>query len=422
MVIISLLLDSVWFWKEHTSLFPYLLSMSDDSRVEADGYIIHEKNRAFFPSGSVPRMKLWKREEILTLHEHSRVVSNYATYKLATLRHVKTWIGITGTNRKTTTLYFLEQLVKADTSIGTIGTLGVRINGHVVDKNFSPNTTLPLFELIRAAELCDKEKCQVLALEASSIGYVEGRLVGIPFDCMIAHQVTQDHLDYHEDFTTYLKTKQEIVRLAKLAIVSQPAYLQGLQTKDNIIVPIQTDVTELNKRCAIEACDKMGLPYRNGNLELPPGRLELKNYHSIEVIIDYAHTPDALEQLVKGFSKEKIHLVVGCGGNRDRGKRREMAHIAYRHAKNCIFTLDNPRYESCMQPLLDLHAAAPEALVIPDRRLAIWFALETAEEGDIVIIAGKGNGKTMILHHLSVPYSDQAVIEEWANQSQRRSQ
>ncbi|MFC4354344.1 Mur ligase family protein [Chryseomicrobium palamuruense] len=418
-MISSLALDSVWIGKERSSLFYYLKKVEDHSEEEADSYLIHEKNYTYFSKGRIPRLEFKENGEILSIYELRRFISNYTTFRLATLRHVKTWIGITGTNGKTTTLYFLEQLVRDNVRIGTIGTLGVRINGELVKQCFSPNTTLPLFELIRAAELCEREKCEVIALEASSIGYVEGRLLGIPFNCMIAHEVSQDHLDYHLDFETYLKIKQEIVQLANIAIVSQRAFSQGLRTKENIVVPTQADVIELNKQCAIEACKRMGLSYLNAELELPPGRYEKKTFGSFQVVIDYAHTPDALERLVKAFPKEKLHLVVGCGGDRDRGKRREMARIAFHHAQNCVFTMDNPRYEPCLQPLLDLQAAAPQALIIPDRRLAIWYVLETAKEGDTIIIAGKGNEKTMLLHHLSVPYSDHAVIEEWANQSQR---
>lgn len=420
-MISSLMLDSVWFWKERSSLFYYVERMEEHSQQKAEGYVIHEKNHRFFAPGVFPRIELRKHGEVLVLNEHRRMVSNYATFRMASLRNIKTWIGITGTNGKTTTLYFLEQLVKPHVRMGTIGTLGVRINGEEVAERFSGNTTLPVFELLRAAEICDAGQCEVMVLEASSIGYVEGRLVGIPFDCMIGHEVTQDHLDYHLNFSHYLKSKQQIMGLAEIAIVSEAAFKQGLRSMETIIVPPEQDVINLNKQCAIQACERLGLSYRDTEVITPPGRYDRKTVGPYQVVIDYAHTPDALERLVKSFEKEKLHLVIGCGGDRDRGKRREMAQIAFHYARHCIFTMDNPRFEPCLQPLLDLHEAAPQALVIPDRRLAIWYVLETAKEGDTIVIAGKGSEKTMLLHHLSIPYSDYKVIEEWANQSRRMS-
>lgn len=113
--------------------------------------------------------------------------------------------------------------------------------------------------------------------------------------------------------------------------------------------------------------------------------------------------------------------MIGYGGGRDRKKRGTIGCIASKQCKRVIFTLDNPRFEEPLQPLLDMKKNAPDALVMPDRKVAIWYALETSNVGEPIIIAGKGNEREIAYRGVSIPFHDKAIIFEWAGQSQRMS-
>lgn len=150
-------------------------------------------------------------------------------------------------------------------------------------------------------------------------------------------------------------------------------------------------------------------------LTSPPGRYEVITIGDVRVVIDFAHTPDALQKLVDSFQGSKT-LIIGCGGDRDRAKREVIGQIAEIQCNRVIITMDNPRFEDSLQPLLDIKKGAPSALILADRRAAIWYALTTSKQGDIVIIAGKGNEPFIEYREVKIPYTDRSVIEEWVNQ------
>lgn len=189
------------------------------------------------------------------------VIENYTRYFFSSCRSINHWVGVTGTNGKTTTVYYLEQLLSDHYAVATIGTLGVRIKGEKVKEAFSSNTTLPLLELIKAAKLAVASGCEIILLEASSIGFVEGRLNNIPFSCIVAHEVSHDHLDYHGSFNHYLDVKQQIVQLASCCVVTKPAYLQGLKSKNSLVVLPTSDLHKLNEATAVSCCEFLRLSY-----------------------------------------------------------------------------------------------------------------------------------------------------------------
>lgn len=421
-MISSLLWDSVWMQLNNGNP-PYIIrSITDHSKKSATAHLIHESNyRKYRPECShFPGYQVVFEKVSIQLDQTSKLLHNYASYQFFSCDAIKTWIGITGTNGKTSTLYALEQLLSEHYPVASIGTLGVRIKGANSTSTYSPNTTLPLFELVEASKEIHESGCRIVIMEASSIGYVEGRLLGVPFQCMIAHEVTQDHLDYHVSFAEYLECKKAISKLAKNCITTRKGFMQGLGSDNTVVVSTDSeDYYALNTSCAIACCEVLHLLYSSITPKKPPGRYEKIETAHKTVIIDYAHSPAALEHLLKANLSMPITLVFGCGGDRDRDKRKRMGEIAEKYANRCILTMDNPRWEDCLQPLKDTAIGAPHARIIPDRRMAIWYALSTAQIGDCIIVAGKGDESFIEFCGELIPFSDRQVILEWANQSQK---
>lgn len=416
----SLLVDSVYYLPRKP-VSPFVIrTLSENSRKSADAMLVHEKNSVYFEQVTDPSPNLLTRFSTLTLQSTDQLQKNYCHFMLTHHLQFDQWIGITGTNGKTTTTFYLEQMLLTQYKVATIGTLGVRINGEALHANYSSNTTLPLMELIDALGNAMASGCTIVIMEASSIGFIEKRLEYIPFTCMIGHKVTHDHLDYHGSFEEYLNVKKSIMRLSEIGIVSKSALLQGLSSSNTTVVLEQSTFNELNAACARVCCEVLRLNYTFSELVHPPGRFEKYEVNGRTIIIDYAHTPHALENLLENCPYDST-IVIGCGGDRDRKKRGTIGCIASKQCKRVIFTLDNPRFEEPLQPLLDMKKNAPNALVMPDRKVAIWYALETSNVGETIIIAGKGNEREIAYRGVSIPFHDKAIIFEWAGQSQRMS-
>lgn len=420
-MILSSLLDSVYMKPSSTGLPFQLEVLSDNSRAFADGYLIHTRNATYFDVGQVvvPRIQ-WKEKFVLVQYDQiNELINTYAQYQFYALQTIQHYIGVTGTNGKTTTVYYLEQMLQDHYSVATVGTLGIRFRGKEVPFPLNKNTTLPLLDFVYVMKQLGEKGCQIVLMEVSSIGYCEGRVGGIPFSALIAHAVTLDHLDYHGTFEAYLQTKRDIAALAPLCICSKTAYEQGLVSQTTVVVTEETSVEEINRACAVACCEQLQLCYSNCELHNPPGRREKLRIQNREVVIDHAHTPDALERLLLEYEGDRM-VILGCGGDRDRLKRCEMAQIASRHASLVVLTLDNPRTEDALQPILDMQKCAPDALVMPDRRVAIWYALEVASQNQTIFIVGKGDERSIEFRRLHIPYSDLEVVIEWEDQSQRK--
>lgn len=418
-MISAILCESVWVKPLTNKRFYYVAELSDHSEKKKEAFLLHSDNYQYFQWWEYYSPVIISRRHgySMEIENVDALKLNYARYRFSLLKSIHTWIGITGTNGKTTTLYFLEQLLSTNYKIGSVGTLGVRINQHQVDEKFSKNTSLPLFELLEACELFNQQNCEVIVMEASSIGFEEGRLLGVPFTCMIAHRVTQDHLDYHQTFSDYLKCKQSIVKLADKCVTTKNGWNQGLVSNNTVIaLPKSNHPKDINECCAMVCCEWLRLDYQIVDLTMPPGRLENYEILGRHVIVDYAHTPDALKNLLEFYTDQQVTVILGCGGDRDREKRMVMGTIAENLSRRCIITMDNPRTEDCLQPLQDINQGAPNAIIIPDRRLAIWYALETLGQKELLVIAGKGNETTIEFHGHFIPFSDRQIILEWANQ------
>jgi UDP-N-acetylmuramoyl-L-alanyl-D-glutamate--2,6-diaminopimelate ligase len=349
-------------------------------------------------------------------------------------------IGITGTNGKSSISFYLAQLLGAlNAPCAVMGTVGY---GQWDDLKPSGMTTLPLEKLHHVLkELSDTY--QAVAMEVSSHGLEQNRLAGVQFDGAVFSNLSRDHLDYHGTMGAYGEAKALLFKRPELkfaVINSDDAYAQTL-IQQSSVEPVtygQSEASDLcfkiikmheqgmtvefickgqvehvalplfglfnaeNVAAAILCCIEMGFEFQKiiqacGALHAVPGRMQQVSVseHQPLVLVDYAHTPDALQQIltaIKQHTQGVVRLVVGCGGDRDSGKRNLMGQIALSNADLTIITSDNPRSENpltiCEQMVEGLTG---EYVIEVDRAKAIDQAISQADEQDIVIIAGKGH-------------------------------
>jgi len=356
-------------------------------------------------------------------------------------------IAITGTNGKSSIASFYFQILKNKKSnVATIGTLGIKTNNS---NKLTDNTTLDPITIHKTLSLIKKKKIKNTILEASSHGLKQHRLDGLRFDTSIFTNLSRDHLDYHKTYKDYFdsklilfnkltkkrgtiiydndishaKTIKKICtnkRLKSLTIgkknsnliIKKHEYVGNLQTVEiefnnkkysfttNLIGKIQVK----NILFAILAASKSKINFNKivesiSSIKPVEGRLEnignIKN--NSKVILDYAHTPDALkctlESIKEQFNQSSISIVFGCGGNRDRDKRSIMGKIANQYCNKIFLTDDNPRYENPKKIRNQIKKKIPRSKLfeIASRKKAIKVAIENLKSGDILLVAGKGH-------------------------------
>lgn len=398
----------------------------------------------------------------------------------------KLWVvGITGTNGKTSCSHWYAQ---AMTSLGkktaVLGTLG---NGFGSELEASENTTSEATLLQRSLAKFLERGAQSVAMEVSSHGLVQGRLNGTTFSIAVLTNLSRDHLDYHQDMDTYAAAKARLFFWPELkyAVINMDDVLgvelsRQLANKSVITIGYGFHFPEerysnqfkmvygSNLKVDIEGMEfdiefednhehlRIGLlgKFNASNLlavvatllasgiRLPdavrslqsvqpiPGRME--KYEGVGqpiIIVDYAHTPDALEKVLctlrelsrtvsqkKGTAGQNARLfcVVGCGGDRDKGKRVMVGEVATRLADEVIFTSDNPRTENPLSIIQDIVAGASTKSyqIEADRALAIYQAIDNAQPGDIVLIAGKGYEKFQEIQGHKIPFNDMQVVQQ----------
>ncbi len=385
-------------------------------------------------------------------------------------------VGITGTNGKTTCSLLLAQLfalLKGQAAV--VGTLGYGLlNGAEplapqLEKLRSTGLTTPdAVTLQRAlAELASgaAQPGMLTAMEVSSHALVQGRVAALPFDTGLFTNLSRDHLDYHGDMDSYGRAKAQLLLVEELgraivnlddswaaSLLSQlPAGVQGLSySLDNpaadlylknrrthmngatatLVTPwgqgeLRTSLLGAfnlgNLLAAIALAGDQGLPLTDilavvPRLQPAPGRMQPVTADTvgadIQVLVDYAHTPDALEQALKalrGHTGGRLWCVFGCGGDRDPGKRPLMGALAQQLADCVIVTNDNPRSEDPAKIAADIVRGMDNAdacLVVADRAMAIDLAVQQARPGDLVLIAGKGHENYQIFADETLPFSD----------------
>jgi len=381
-------------------------------------------------------------------------------------------IGVTGTNGKTTTTYLLKAMLEASgAGVGLLGTIVYQIGDRVLP---SSNTTPGPLELQRYFAQMAGLGLPWCALEVSSHALAQGRLSGVELEAAILTNLGSDHLDYHKSKEAYAAAKRKIfeyVRQQGFAVVNADdpfgrilaetipnrtvitcgiehsakvrvrdivCSSQGIRaTMDSpwgtlpIESPLLGQHNIINIMLAASTLLALGLPIsaiKRGlaALDQIPGRLErVPNDADINILIDYAHTADALRialRSLRDLCTGKLIVVFGCGGDRDRTKRPAMGRIASLLADHVVLTSDNPRGENPSSIIQSIQSGFRHGFndfeVIPDREQAIVSALSSAKVNDTVLIAGKGHEAYQIFNNISVPFLDRDVVGRWITSRQ----
>lgn len=372
-------------------------------------------------------------------------------------------IGITGTNGKTTVATIIQDLIGNDIC-GYLGT-----NGIICSK-FSEsirNTTPDSDRLYGYFKRFVDSGCQILSMETSSEAFYRERLQNIKFKVGIITNITEDHLNIHKTIENYVACKQKLVmqvaddgysilnvddkyydetrKLAKGTVLTygkNDADLQIISSMSaaketnitikyngmnyNFLSPLLGEFNTYNLCAAILALIALGygiedIIKRVSNIEAPHGRVEFLNYgQNYEIVLDYAHTPDAFSKLYKllnEIKKGRIITVTGSAGGREKEKRGPMGKLVLDESDYVIFTMDDPRYEDVKDIISDLVSESDKSNyeIIVNRKEAIYRAFDMANKDDIVLIAGKGIDNYMAIEDKYLPYSDLEVIEEYFN-------
>ena len=378
-------------------------------------------------------------------------------------------IGLTGTNGKTSVATFLKDILSQDDKCGFIGTTGI-FDGR--DNYLNKNTTPNNIEIQKSLNNMVKNNCKYCTMEVSSHALALKRVENLKYKIGIFTNLTEDHLDFHKTFENYRKAKESLFHMTTSANIINiddvngriildsikelevPYYTYGInyestftaknvklyedKTVFTLLGPnnFETKVTlnmvgqftVYNCLAVICACYVLGMDIneivnRISKLKGVNGRFErVDNNKNIHVFVDYAHTPDALDNVlksIKAFARGRIITVFGCGGNREKEKRPLMGRIAQKYSDLAIITSDNPRYEDPSEIIKDILIGIDKNkenyIVTVDRKDAIKEAIQRAKEGDIVLIAGKGHENYQIIKDEIVEFDDKLVAKEILN-------
>lgn len=372
-------------------------------------------------------------------------------------------VGVTGTNGKTTTTTLIKEILEYNGhKSGLIGTIANMAGSKVLPSHL---TTPEPYEFQQLLKTIADEGCEFAVMEVSSHALAQERVAGCHFEAAVFTNLTQDHLDFHKTMENYLQAKEklfsmcdlgivnvdddyaaEVIRTAKCKIQTYSArYMNADYTARNIklkhdgvdyemvgnaligrvSVPIPGAFSVYNTLAAAACAVSLGIPLQQVLAALHQvkgvkGRIEVvPTGRDFTVIIDYAHTPDALEKILKsirGFAKGRVVALFGCGGDRDKTKRPIMGMMAQQNADFCIVTSDNPRTED-PQAIIDdilpgMDGDSAPYVVVPNRKEAIAYALKNAQKGDIVLLAGKGHEDYQIIGREKHHFDEREVVAD----------
>jgi UDP-N-acetylmuramoyl-L-alanyl-D-glutamate--2,6-diaminopimelate ligase len=376
-------------------------------------------------------------------------------------------VAVTGTNGKTTTVTLLHQLfIRMGYSTGLLSTVENKINEEVIPSTHTTPDAVSVQALLR--KMLDAG-CTHCFMEASSHAIVQERIAGLKLAGAVFTNITHDHLDYHGTFDEYIKAKKKLFdelpkdafalvngddKRGGVMIQNCKGTLQtfGLKTAADFKAKILSNTIEglelevngkliwfrmIGSFNAYNLLGVLGTAVLLGEdedevlrelsaIKGAKGRFDRISMGGITAIVDYAHTPDALENVLKTINafrtgNEQLITVVGCGGNRDKTKRPTMAKIAVSESTKAIFTSDNPRFEEPIEILKDMQTGVGpsdfrKTLTIEDRREAIKTALLLCQKGDIVLIAGKGHEDYQEIKGIKHHFDDAEVVTELLTQ------
>ncbi len=372
-------------------------------------------------------------------------------------------IAITGTNGKTSITYLIESILNsASMSSGVIGTINMRYGGVSIPSDVTTPGPIDLFAQLHTMGLAGVDAC---VMEVSSHSLDQDRIMGLTYDCAVFTNLTQDHLDYHKDMETYFLAKKKLFSKEYLCgasvVNADDAYgrrlirelpdavaygrnddadvhIRSLQnTPDGLIMELSSpagtlplrshlraEINAYNIMAAVGAVIALGVEKDaiiSGieSLEQVPGRLEpVRNPYGLNILVDYAHTPDALQNVlrsVRSFTKGKLFSIFGCGGDRDKGKRPIMGSIAAEISDHAIITSDNPRSEEPLAIIDDILkgiADRSNVSVEPDREQAIRQGVAMMKEHDCLVIAGKGHETYQIIGSEKKTFDDRECVRK----------
>lgn len=375
-------------------------------------------------------------------------------------------VGITGTNGKTTTTYMIKSIAeKCAEKVGLIGTIVNMIGDKVLKTERTTPEAPDLQKLIR--QMAD-DGCGIVVMEVSSHSLDLKRVEGMYYDVGVFTNLTQDHLDYHKTLENYKEAKKILFKKSDYAVINADdaagEYMQeGIHAKvlkygireeadltateieitpagasfDTFILGEKTHIdlkipglfSVYNSLSAAGACTALGIDakYIKQGLEMLPsvsGRFEVLDTGNkgFTVILDYAHTPDSLQntlQTVNEFVRGRIVTVFGCGGDRDRAKRPIMGEIAGKLSDFTIITSDNPRTEVPADIIVQIEEGMKKTnadyICIENRKAAIRYALENARKDDIIILAGKGHETYQEINKVKYPFDEKIIVHDILN-------
>lgn len=390
-------------------------------------------------------------------------------------RHLK-FIGVTGTNGKTTMATLIKDILSQNKrKVGFVGTTGVLICGKPYQSDSSTPTTPRVFELFSIFNEMMNLGCDTVVMEVSSFALEQNRIGPVIFDIAVFTNLTRDHLDYHETMENYYEAKKKLfTEHCKAAIINiDDSYgkklyneikgcgcerisyalneraditgekIRAADTATKFWINIQSKSFPVtlnmiglynvsNAMAAIVACVKSGIGINNvlSSLEKAKGvsgRCEvLSNKNGFLVLRDYAHSPDALENMlpaIKAHTKGRLICLFGCGGDRDRTKRPLMAQAAEKYSDIVIVTSDNPRSEdpdAIIDEITEGLSGIKPYIRITDRKAAIRRAIAIAEKGDVIVLAGKGHEDYQILaNDVHIHFDEKEIVEDIMNNYKR---
>ncbi|WKN41363.1 UDP-N-acetylmuramoyl-L-alanyl-D-glutamate--2,6-diaminopimelate ligase [Tunicatimonas pelagia] len=386
-------------------------------------------------------------------------------------------VAVTGTNGKTTVVTLLHQLfMRLGYLTGLLSTVNNKINEEVIPSTHTTPDAVQLNALL--AEMV-KQGCTHAFMEASSHAIVQHRMAGLKVAGAIFTNISHDHLDYHKTFEEYIKAKKKLFddlpknsfalvntddKRGKIMVQNTAAQvktfslkgvsdfkakvltnsLQGLEleisgdtiTSQSVWFPLIGDFNAYNLLATFGAAVLLNEEPEEVLTQLSgvqPARGRFEQVHSgngVTAIVDYSHTPDALKNVLKTIQNvrtknETVICVVGCGGDRDKGKRPKMAAIAAELSDKAILTSDNPRSEDPEEIIKDMQAGVSashykKVIAITNRREAIKAAIMMAEEGDIILVAGKGHETYQEIKGVKHDFDDKQVLNEIFHQLRQR--
>ena len=361
-------------------------------------------------------------------------------------------IGITGTNGKTTTAAAIYSLLlDLDKKVAFQGTRGLYVNEQRLEEKSL--TTPPILKILHNLYIAKKHGCEYFVMEVSSHAIDQNRIEGLEFALKVFTNITQDHLDYHKTFDEYMRVKSSFFLDEGLKLINKDAKkiafnqkntytyaldvpasfnilaysmndgltaaIKHFDTQEPFHTPMHGFFNLYNMTAAIASVKLLtDFPLSDicavcENFAGVSGRMEVVSERPL-VIVDFAHTPDGMDKVLDSLKDKEISVVFGAGGDRDKEKRPMMGRVANRYAKKIYLTNDNPRSEEPLKILEEIDNGIldkSKVTILPDRKDAIEVAIDELEDGEVLLILGKGDEEYQEIGTKKLPFDDRIVAK-----------